>query len=250
MLGWVHSDESVSAQAGYTDAQQELIAAVPWEDDGRYLCAGRLCWVRAGFRACPACNTPVRIRYKVQANYMGDDGQSEELRRKFVLAGIDFTVNNRATLPLDGRKRVQERLRRQHRSSAVVSQNVNKVRQHQRNWHSSNLARTRGGNCGQTYDLRLPCSVPAWVPTHATAQPPNRYTPFFEWLFPLQMRFQEYIQHVTGHKPAAERWWPLIWKFGIDQYTVPFSCPALVHFEWTNVPDDVYVPPGGWADWL
>eukprot|EP00959_Pyramimonas_sp_CCMP1952_P410416 8601011-Pyramimonas_sp.AAC.1 len=51
MLGWIHADETVTLRPDFrhwSDRADAFIQSVPWDDDGRFLCAG-LHWVRTGF---------------------------------------------------------------------------------------------------------------------------------------------------------------------------------------------------------
>eukprot|EP00959_Pyramimonas_sp_CCMP1952_P053941 1128112-Pyramimonas_sp.AAC.1 len=65
MLGWVHTDEILTLRPKFrhwSDRADAFIQSVPWDDDGRFLCAG-LRWVRTGFGRCPSCNNPVKYMY-------------------------------------------------------------------------------------------------------------------------------------------------------------------------------------------
>eukprot|EP00959_Pyramimonas_sp_CCMP1952_P033203 696537-Pyramimonas_sp.AAC.1 len=63
MFGWIYTDETLTLLPEYRHTlpgrADAFIQFVPWEDDGRFLCAG-LHWVRPGFGRCPSCNKTVK----------------------------------------------------------------------------------------------------------------------------------------------------------------------------------------------
>eukprot|EP00959_Pyramimonas_sp_CCMP1952_P345182 7228969-Pyramimonas_sp.AAC.1 len=61
MLVWIQTDETVTLRPDFrhrSDRAEAFIRSVPWDDDGRFLCAD-LRWVRTGFGRCPLCSNPV-----------------------------------------------------------------------------------------------------------------------------------------------------------------------------------------------
>eukprot|EP00959_Pyramimonas_sp_CCMP1952_P297921 6231950-Pyramimonas_sp.AAC.1 len=73
MLGWIHTDETLSLIPGHmpqlSPEAQALVQSVPWRDDGRFLCANYH-WVRTGFGHCPSCGNPINYKRRVTHDYL------------------------------------------------------------------------------------------------------------------------------------------------------------------------------------
>eukprot|EP00959_Pyramimonas_sp_CCMP1952_P029059 609579-Pyramimonas_sp.AAC.1 len=57
---------------------------------------------------------------------------------------------------------------------------------------------------GQTFGNSRPCSVPAWVPDGAAAQPPAHRGPFFQYVEPLRRRFIKWLEFLALRAQANE----------------------------------------------
>eukprot|EP00959_Pyramimonas_sp_CCMP1952_P438294 9175625-Pyramimonas_sp.AAC.1 len=73
MLGWIHTDETLSLIPGHmpqlSPEAQALVQSVPWKDDGRLLCAN-FHWVRTVFGHCPSCSNPIDYKRRAARDYL------------------------------------------------------------------------------------------------------------------------------------------------------------------------------------
>eukprot|EP00959_Pyramimonas_sp_CCMP1952_P164021 3429219-Pyramimonas_sp.AAC.1 len=86
MLGWIHTDETLSLVPDYRPPlpprAEAFIQSVPWEDDGRFMCAN-LRWVRTGFGRCPSCSNPVKYKYKFAHDYFSSPTDTRSFDTRF-----------------------------------------------------------------------------------------------------------------------------------------------------------------------
>eukprot|EP00959_Pyramimonas_sp_CCMP1952_P021561 454530-Pyramimonas_sp.AAC.1 len=137
MLGWIHTDETLSLIQDHVPQLlpevQALIQSVPWRDDGRFLCA-TYDWVRADFGHCPSCSNPINYKRRVTHDYLLQTWKDEVIPKSLKERGISSRVDRPRELPNDRAGWTGARVKRQRRASADVIYIINNNMQQERKW--------------------------------------------------------------------------------------------------------------------
>eukprot|EP00959_Pyramimonas_sp_CCMP1952_P149969 3138170-Pyramimonas_sp.AAC.1 len=127
MPGWIRTDETLSLvpdrQPPFPPDAEAFVQSVPWEDDGRFLCAN-LHWVRTGFGHCPSCNNPIKYNYNVAHDYLLQSYRHMIISTSLWKNGILLHVVDLDKLPHERDLYVGARVNRQRRASADVIYNI------------------------------------------------------------------------------------------------------------------------------
>eukprot|EP00959_Pyramimonas_sp_CCMP1952_P299020 6254470-Pyramimonas_sp.AAC.1 len=124
------------------------------------------------------------------------------------------------------------RLRAMSKSSADALDNLRKASNISANGLSRNT-RSKAALADCAFINSQPGTVPSWSPDNASAQPPARHEPYFQYLEPLKLRFIDWLKHEHGDThPTAAQWRPLIWTPDLDQFARRMRCSALAVCGW------------------
>eukprot|EP00959_Pyramimonas_sp_CCMP1952_P435288 9114857-Pyramimonas_sp.AAC.2 len=137
MIGWIHTDETLSLVPTHRPQLppevQERVQSVPWIDDGRFLCS-QFHWVRTGFGHCPFCNSPINYKYRVSHDNMLQTWNSDVTPRSLSANGIELHVDSPRELPRERAEWIGARVQRQRRASAIAIDNISSNQQQERRW--------------------------------------------------------------------------------------------------------------------
>eukprot|EP00959_Pyramimonas_sp_CCMP1952_P354368 7423701-Pyramimonas_sp.AAC.1 len=166
IIVWSHTDETLTLHPDvrhiWLERADAFIQSVPWEDDGRFLCA-ELHWVRTGFDRCPSCDNPVKYKYVVAHDYLLQSPKHKTIRDSLWNSGIKLTVLDQETLIWTHDRYVKDRMLRQRRAPVDVMTNINNNLKLERKWATYNKYLLVAAS-GQAFGNSRPGSVPAWIP--------------------------------------------------------------------------------------